>query len=387
MKRINLTILSISVLLFAAIAQKPGKGSLLTEASLNLRSFGTNLELSNGDFNVGSSLRGRYFLKNDLVVRTSLDYSGVSLTENSTENLDGTGGKGSAVSKFSSAGLGLGVEKHFSGNSRFSPFVGGQFGFALGGSKISTDNYNYGTELYQADYTYNEVDKSNNLGIDALIGADYWINRSFYVGTEFGFGFGLSKSKDRDVTVKTGGIESKSITPGGKSTSFGEFIAPSIRLGYALVYKPAGLDSDGDGVIDELDKCNNTAKGVDVDANGCPLVVKEIRNLAKNIYFETSSDKLKPESFKALDKVASLMKLFPDANLSIEGHTDNTGSLDMNMDLSKRRAQSVLNYLKDKGVDVSHLRAEGFGPKQPIANNNTEEGKALNRRVELLVTF
>lgn len=136
-----------------------------------------------------------------------------------------------------------------------------------------------------------------------------------------------------------------------------------------------------------MDKCPNTPKGIAVDANGCPAAIEEVRVLAKNIYFETSSDLLKSESNASLDKVAMILVSNPDARLPIEGHTDNTGSAVTNLDLSKKRAAAVLNYLLIKGVDGSRLSSNGFGESKPIATNDAKEGRALNRRVELVLNF
>lgn len=165
------------------------------------------------------------------------------------------------------------------------------------------------------------------------------------------------------------------------------YLAHQLGMNFGLNFGGKEKDSDKDGVADDLDKCPNTPKGMKVGADGCPEIMREIQSLAKNIYFETASDVLKVESYESLDKVAAILVGNPNANLSIEGHTDSQGDDAMNLDLSKRRAQSVLNYLSGKGADVSHLKAQGFGETKPVADNGTAEGRALNRRVELLLNF
>jgi outer membrane protein OmpA-like peptidoglycan-associated protein len=320
-------------------------------------------------------------VSNNFVIRADLSLFNNASTNNYFENTDGSGKSGTYKTSMNSWGIGVGTEYHFLGNSRFSPFVGAQLGFSpLGVSEVGDNSDGFS---FSDNYKTESEIKGSSFGFGLLIGADYWVSRSFYIGTEFGFGYTSTSFKDGSEV--TNGV--KSVTPGSTVSALGDFIAPSIRLGWNINGKGDFVDSDGDGVPDHLDKCNNTPKGVKVDANGCPEIVNEVRALAKLVLFETNSDKIKTESFVTLDKVASIMKLYPDAYLTVEGHTDNTGDLNMNVDLSKRRAQSVLNYLANKGVDVSHIKAEGYGPNRPIADNNTAEGSALNRRVALLLSF
>lgn len=103
----------------------------------------------------------------------------------------------------------------------------------------------------------------------------------------------------------------------------------------------------------------------------------------KGIYFDTGKATLKPESGAALEAAASLLHRYPDLNLSIEGHTDNVGSADENLRLSLARAKAVKTALIELEVDPSRLKTKGFGETKPVASNDTEAGRATNRRVEL----
>lgn len=105
----------------------------------------------------------------------------------------------------------------------------------------------------------------------------------------------------------------------------------------------------------------------------------------KNIFFDINEFTLKPESFAELDNVVRLLEENPSLKFSINGHTDNTGNAADNLNLSRNRANAVVNYLVGKGVQASRLSAEGFGSSQPVAGNQTEEGRAKNRRTELKV--
>ncbi len=149
-------------------------------------------------------------------------------------------------------------------------------------------------------------------------------------------------------------------------------------------------DSDKDGVADEIDRCPNTRKGAKVDEFGCEIVSvdanTELKGIIKNVLFETSSDQLKEESKTELDKVVTILYKFPSSILIIEGHTDNTGTAALNLDLSNRRAESVKAYLVSKGIDAARLIAKGYGQSMPLVSNDTPEGRSLNRRVELILT-
>ena len=100
--------------------------------------------------------------------------------------------------------------------------------------------------------------------------------------------------------------------------------------------------------------------------------------------FETNSWQIRPSDAGTLDEVAAALKQTPAMRVRIEGHTDNVGTAESNRVLSERRAQSVLDALVQRGVDRARLSAAGFGQERPIADNRTEEGRAKNRRVELV---
>jgi len=148
-------------------------------------------------------------------------------------------------------------------------------------------------------------------------------------------------------------------------------------------------DSDGDGILDKDDKCPNE-KGVK-ENNGCPQItqaeavpVEPTQSFdMKDVYFDVSKSSVKSTSMKDLENALNIMKANPQTRFSIYGYTDNTGSVDFNLQLSKDRAYSVKKYFTDKGITGNRLDAEGFGIKNPKATNDTPEGRDLNRRVEI----
>jgi len=134
-------------------------------------------------------------------------------------------------------------------------------------------------------------------------------------------------------------------------------------------------DSDGDGVPDIYDECPGTPRGAKVDARGCWVL--------EDVHFDSGSAAIKPKYHAELDNVVAVLKKNPGVKIVVEGHTDSQGSLELNQRLSQQRAEAVMNYLIGKGVDPDQLSAVGYGPARPIADNDTAEGRAQNRRIEL----
>ncbi|WP_183564780.1 OmpA family protein [Mucilaginibacter sp. SP1R1] len=150
-------------------------------------------------------------------------------------------------------------------------------------------------------------------------------------------------------------------------------------------------DSDGDGVVDVNDKCPNTPAGTKVDGSGCPLAKpvvyvteedkKVVKDAIKNLEFDLGKSTIREHSYPSLDRVANLL-IDKNFSLKLAGHTDNTGSADLNMRLSKDRAEAIKSYLVSKGANASRIEATGYGQTQPIATNKTAAGRQANRRVE-----
>lgn len=146
-------------------------------------------------------------------------------------------------------------------------------------------------------------------------------------------------------------------------------------------------DNDEDGVPDTLDKCPETP-GVP-ENDGCPMEkpkpkeIKRGRVVLRGVNFEFGSAVLTGDSYTILEEVYESLREWPEVRVEIRGHTDSIGSKKANKKLSQDRAESVMNYLVTRGIDSTRLRAIGFGEDDPIADNKTAEGRALNRRVEL----
>ena len=122
--------------------------------------------------------------------------------------------------------------------------------------------------------------------------------------------------------------------------------------------------------------------GVSVSRRGDSIVL----NMPSNITFATDQDQVIPPFYQTLDSVGIVLNKFNRTLIDINGHTDSTGSPGYNQGLSERRAASVANYLGARGVDQRRISTLGFGPSQPIASNATPDGRAQNRRVEVLIS-
>ncbi len=121
--------------------------------------------------------------------------------------------------------------------------------------------------------------------------------------------------------------------------------------------------------------------GVSITRVGDQIVL----NMPSNVTFATDQDQVIPQFYPTLDSVAIVLNKFNQTLVDVNGHTDSTGSQAHNQALSERRAASVANYLAGRGVDQRRMSTLGFGPSQPIASNATPEGRAQNRRVEVMI--
>jgi OmpA-OmpF porin, OOP family len=156
-------------------------------------------------------------------------------------------------------------------------------------------------------------------------------------------------------------------------------------------------DSDGDGVADQFDKCPNTPAGTVVDGSGCPIVFPKIDTSLfvrkpvpgevkvgaySNIQFEFDSSVLRTSSYPALDATSADLRANAGKTIEVDGYASSEGTAAHNLRLSKDRANSVKTYLVNSGVDAKRIKVKGFGETNPVADNSTEDGRVLNRRVQ-----
>ena len=161
---------------------------------------------------------------------------------------------------------------------------------------------------------------------------------------------------------------------------------PGTAAGVAVDAKGCPLDSDKDGVIDSLDQCPNTRAGLAVDSKGCPPPIEENVKIAIGALFASGKADIKEDSTADIKKLGVFMQTYPTTTTVIEGHTDSVGSAALNKDLSQRRAEAVRQYLiKNYNIDANRIKAVGYGPDRPVADNATAAGRQKNRRIEAAI--
>lgn len=139
-------------------------------------------------------------------------------------------------------------------------------------------------------------------------------------------------------------------------------------------------DTDKDGVANSSDQCPDSTAGYPVDISGCPL----FSSLARQLVFAEASDELTSAAIAALNRLAVLLKQYPDARIEMVAHTDNTGTPETQSDLTRRRLRAMGMYLVKEGVSQKRLLLRSFGGKRPVYGNSTAEGRRANNRVEIL---
>lgn len=148
----------------------------------------------------------------------------------------------------------------------------------------------------------------------------------------------------------------------------------------------APVDSDGDGVPDERDRCPNTPRGREVDEYGCEYVLKQTETIRMEVLFAFDSSEVREEYMDEIEKVARFLRKYGGTTAQIEGHADSIGTDSYNKKLSQERADAVRTVLVERfNIDPARLTSVGYGEERPIADNNTEEGRRENRRVVAVV--
>jgi outer membrane protein OmpA-like peptidoglycan-associated protein len=172
----------------------------------------------------------------------------------------------------------------------------------------------------------------------------------------------------------------KTIALTGTLLVFGQVTAAESL--YASNVQSRLTDTDRDGVIDARDLCPDTSEGAAVDNYGCPNQTTKLLSIELNVLFDTGKADIKPRFYSELKDLAKFLQDHPTSTVVIEGHTDSKGSSELNRELSQKRATSIADVLVDSfRIKADRVKGIGYGETRPIADNETEDGRKLNRRV------
>lgn len=212
-----------------------------------------------------------------------------------------------------------------------------------------------------------DIDKKDNIQLKVKAGFDYSLTSDVWLRTQY-------ESFSGDAQILSLGILKYF---GGPKQAVAEACEVS---GICDDDNPNG-DDDGDGVVNRSDKCPNTLPGLKVDENGCALFNKTYTN----VLFEFDEYTLTPVAVDILNEMISELDKVPNVKISIAAHTDSIGTIAYNDWLSVKRARAIVDYLIAGGIDHTRLEGRGYGEKYPVANNNSSDGQALNRRAEFKI--
>jgi len=286
---------------------------------------------------------------------------------------------------------------HFLPDSELVPYVAlGVGGYDLYGSSDFMADYGLGLLYFLAENVALRADVRHLVAFD---GSERENNLLYTAGLKFQFaeaakpvmaaapldsdGDGVTDDLDQCPGTPMGvKVDAKGCPLDSDGDGVPDYLdqCPDTPKGAPVDAKGCPLDSDGDGVPDYLDQCPGTPKGIIVDEKGCEL------KLTLHINFDFDKAEIKPEFKPELDKAAEFIRQNSKVPyILLAGHTDNMGEEDYNQNLSERRAEAVRQALIDSyGIDGNRLKARGYGESQPVADNGTEEGRYQNRRVEVI---
>ena len=267
--------------------------------------------------------------------------------------------------------IGINAVGKFLPDSSWSPYVLGGLGYL----RADVGEPDFGG-LPPAGTTASTATATAGLGLQLRFGESPWSLRAEWR---------LRRTLDSDdkLTDQVGSIGVQYSFGGGATRSAPAEVAPvepvpdADAVPEAEPVPVAIPDSDGDGITDDRDECPGTIAGADVDAKGCEKIRLD------KIYFDTESSVLSAAAQRKLDEAADILARHADVPIEIAGHADSRGPEGYNMGLSERRADAVRDYLEQKGIDAARMTVRAYGEARPVASNDTAQGQAENRRVEL----
>jgi outer membrane protein W/outer membrane protein OmpA-like peptidoglycan-associated protein len=288
----------------------------------------------------------------------------------------------------------LSLQWHFNPDGVIRPYIGVGLNYTMYSSE-SLKQGNVNSLLGTSGYKY-KLSMNDSFGAAGQVGVDWRLSEHWLLNTEIRY-IGISSKGKVSYNDGEGGtgklnLGSVDINPLVYTVGFGyRWGAPAKPVAAPPPPPPPVApppppppakcsDTDNDGVCDADDKCPDTPAGTTVDKVGCPCK----QELMVNFAFDSAE--LTPESINELERVVKFMNDVPDSLAEIDGYTDSVGTDAYNLKLSDRRAKAVFDYVTSRGVNPDRLKSHGYGEADPIAPNDTAEGRAKNRRVMLIRT-
>lgn len=293
----------------------------------------------------------------------------------------------------------LGGVYHLNTNADFIPYLSmgaGVLSYVPDGGSNDEDYFGY----YGGGVKY-ALSNSVDLRLDARHLLNYRSDDSFsthdnepdwrhHLQTVIGLTFQLDGRDQEQVEQKPVAVSHQVTEKPSDADHDGIFtpldLCPETAPGVRVDDDGCPADTDGDGVEDFRDACVDTPKGAKVDSRGCPAPDKRVIFLTRDITFGFDKDKVTPFHYKELARISEIIEEHPGYTVLVEGHADDTGTVEYNQELSERRAEGIRETLVGRyGIDDDRVGTVGFGLTRPIAGNKTAEERMKNRRVEITI--
>jgi len=202
------------------------------------------------------------------------------------------------------------------------------------------------------------------------------------IGLKYQFGSVKSSKPAKSEPVKQAPVKQEPLDSDSDGVANSQDMCADTPAGVRVNSQGCPFDRDADGVYDYMDECPATPAGARTDEKGCRVQLTETVSIDLYVSFPLNSSVIPSEYHDEIKKVADFMRQYPDTEVKLVGHTDSSGAASYNQMLSEKRAGKVGAYLVNQlGVDASRVTSTGEGENQPIASNDTKEGRAKNRRV------